>query len=145
MRLSWLAAIVAAGGVTTALQAHFMGMLDKRIGTLESVFITYFSGGLLIGLIMWVQRGGNLGAGEAVPWYAYTSGVLGLIIVGTLGFGTPRLGLITAFTVFIAAQVLMGVLIDHFGLIGAAQRPLTLSRTAGVVAVLAGVWLILRD
>jgi hypothetical protein len=48
------------------------GILDRRIGTLESVFITYFSGGLLIGLIMLVQRGGNLGAGEAVPWYAYS-------------------------------------------------------------------------
>jgi transporter family-2 protein len=145
MRLYWLAGIVAAGGIATALQAHFMGILDRRIGTLESVFITYFSGGLLIGLIMMVQRGGNLGAGDSIPWYAYTSGVLGLLIVGTLGFSTPRLGLVTAFTVFIVAQVLMGVLVDHFGLIGAAQRPLTLSRAAGVVVVLAGVWLILRE
>ncbi|MCU0559943.1 MAG: DMT family transporter [Desulfobacterales bacterium] len=145
MRLYWLAGIVAAGGVATALQAHFMGLLDRRIGTLESVFITYFSGGLLIGVIMLVQRGGNLGAGEAAPWYAYTSGVLGLIIVGTLGFSTPRLGLVAAFTVFIVAQVLMGVLIDHFGLIGADPRPLTPARAAGVVVVLAGLWLILRD
>jgi transporter family-2 protein len=145
MRLYWLAGIVAAGGVVTALQAHLMGILDRRIGTLESVFITYFSGGLLIGLIMLVQRGGNLGAGEPVPWYAYSSGVLGLIIVGTLGFSTPRMGLIAAFTVFIAAQLLMGVLIDHFGLIGAAQRPLTLSRAVGVAVMLAGVWLTLRD
>jgi transporter family-2 protein len=94
---------------------------------------------------MMVQRGGNLGAGDSIPWYAYTSGVLGLLIVGTLGFSTPRLGLVTAFTVFIVAQVLMGVLVDHFGLIGGAQRPLTLSRAAGVVVVLAGVWLILRE
>jgi transporter family-2 protein len=71
--------------------------------------------------------------------------VLGLIIVGTLGFSTPRMGLIAAFTVFIAAQLLMGVLIDHFGLIGAAQRPLTLSRAVGVAVMLAGVWLTLRD
>ena len=43
-----------------------MGILDKRIGTLESVFITYFGGGLLIGVIMLIQRGGHLGSGAAV-------------------------------------------------------------------------------
>ncbi|RPJ69961.1 MAG: DMT family transporter [Desulfobacteraceae bacterium] len=145
MRLYFLAAIAAIGGVVTAFQAHFMGILDKRIGTLESVFITYFSGGVLIGLIMLVQRGGNLASGEAVPWYTYTAGVLGLVIVGALAFSVPRLGLVAAFTVFIAAQVLAGVLVDHFGLMGAALRPLTLARAAGVVVLLAGVWLILRD
>jgi hypothetical protein len=39
MNWNWLAAISALGGVATALQAHFMGLLDKRMGTLESVFI----------------------------------------------------------------------------------------------------------
>jgi bacterial/archaeal transporter family-2 protein len=145
MRLYLLTGIAAVGGIVTAFQAHFMGILDKRVGTLESVFITYFSGGVLIGLIMLVQRGGNLASGEGVPWYAYTAGVLGLIIVGTLAFSVPRLGLVAAFTVFIAAQVLTGVLVDHFGLMGAALRPLTLARAAGVVVMLAGVWLILRD
>jgi hypothetical protein len=51
MSLYGLVGVVALGGVATALQAHFMGILDKRIGTLESVFITYFGGGLLIGRV----------------------------------------------------------------------------------------------
>lgn len=145
MRPYLLAAVAALGGLVTALQAHFMGILDKRMGTLESVFLTYFSGGVLIGLIMLVQRGGNLAAAKAVPWYAYTAGVLGLVIVGALAFSVPRLGLVAAFTLFIAAQVLTGVLIDHFGLMGAALKPLSMARAAGVAVLLAGVWLVLRD
>jgi bacterial/archaeal transporter family-2 protein len=144
MRLYLIAGIAAAGGMATALQAHFMGILDKHMGTLESVFITYFSGGLLIGLIMLAQRGGNITSGGAIPWYVYSAGVLGLIIVGAIAFSVPRLGLVAAFTVFIAAQVLTGVLFDHFGLLGAGVRPLTLARTAGVVVMMVGVWLILR-
>ena len=108
MSLYGLVGVVALGGIATALQAHFMGILDKRIGTLESVFITYFGGGLLIGVIMLIQRGGHLGSGAVAPWYAYTSGILGLVIVGTLAYSTPRLGLVAAFTVFVAAQFLMG-------------------------------------
>lgn len=145
MNWYWLAAVIALGGVTTALQAHFMGLLDKRVGTLESVFITYFSGGALIGLIMLILRGGNLGAGASAPWYAYTSGALGLVIVGTLGFSAPRLGLVTTFTIFVAAQFAMGALVDHFGWMGAAVRPLNAARFAGIAVVLAGIWLIIRE
>jgi transporter family-2 protein len=141
----WLAAVAALGGVATALQAHFMGLLDKRIGTLESVFITYFSGGVLIGLAMLCQRGGNLAAGGAAPWYAYTSGVLGLVIVGALAFSTPRLGLVAAFTIFVAAQFAMGALMDHFGLMGTTVRPLSASRWTGMAVLLAGIWLIVRE
>jgi transporter family-2 protein len=122
-----------------------MGLLDKRLGTLESVFITYFSGGALIGLVMLIQRGGNLSGGAAVPWYAYISGALGLVIVGTLAYSTPRLGLVAAFTIFVSAQFAMGALVDHFGWMGSAVRPLTASRLTGMAVVLAGVWLIIRD
>jgi transporter family-2 protein len=145
MNLYWLTTVTAIGGIATALQAHFMGLLDKRVGTLESVFITYFGGGLLIGVIMLLQRGGNLTAATSAPWYAYSSGALGLVIVGALGFSAPRLGLVAAFTVFVAAQFAMGALVDHFGWMGSAVRPLTTSKVAGMAVVLGGIWLILRD
>jgi len=140
-----LVGVVALGGVASALQAQFMGILDKRIGTLESVFITYFGGGLLMGVIMLIQRGGHLGSGATVPWYAYTSGILGLVIVGALGYSAPRLGLAAAFAVFLAAQFLMGALVDHFGWMGAEVRPLNLARLAGMGLLLGGTWLITRN
>jgi transporter family-2 protein len=140
-----LLGVVALGGAATAFQAHFMGIMDKRIGTLESVFITYSGGGLLIGIIMLIQRGGHLGYLTAAPWYAYTSGILGLVIVGTLAYSTPRLGLVAAFTVFVAVQFLMGALVDHFGWMGAEVRPLNLARIGGMALLLAGTWLITRN
>lgn len=145
MNLQLLAAIAAIGGAATALQAHFMGLMDKRVGTMESVFITYFGGGVLIGLIMLFQRGGNMAAAAALPWYAYTSGALGLVIVGTLAYSTPRLGLVAAFTIFVSAQFAMGALVDHFGWMGSAVRPLTAARLVGMAAVLIGLWLIIRE
>lgn len=145
MNLQLLAVVASIGGMATALQAHFMGLMDKRLGTLESVFITYFSGGVLIALVMLIQRGGNLFAGAGLPWYAYTSGALGLVIVGTLAYSAPRLGLVAAFTTFVAAQFAMGALVDHFGWMGSAVRPLTASRIAGMAVALIGVWLIIRD
>ena len=136
--------IAAVGGIAVTLQAQFMGLMDKRIGTLESMFITYASGGLLIGLAMLANRGRNLAAWGSVPWYALTAGLLGLIIVGTIGYSTPRLGLVTAFTIIVASQFIVGALLDHFGILGADFRPLDLTRLAGIGVMLLGVWLIIR-
>jgi len=145
MKMQLLVALTAIGGVATALQAHFMGLMDRRLGTLESVFITYFGGGVLIGLMMLILRGGNWSAGTALPWYAYTSGALGLVIVGSLAYSVPRLGLVAAFTIFAFAQFATAALVDHFGWMGAPVRPLTVARLAGTAVVLAGIWLIIQE
>jgi bacterial/archaeal transporter family-2 protein len=136
--------IAAVGGIAITLQAQFMGVMDKNIGTLESMFITYASGGLLIGFAMLVNRGGNLSAWRSVPWYVLSAGVLGLIIVGTIGYSTQRLGLVTAFTIIVASQFIAGALLDHFGILGADLRPLDFTRLAGIGVMLLGVWLIIR-
>ena len=136
--------IAAIGGVTVALQALMMGLLDKSIGTLEGVFITYAGGGLLISLVLILTRGGNLGAWHSVPWYAYSSGALGLIIVGAIGYSTPRLGLVATFTIFVSSQFVVAALIDHFGVLGAATRPLDLSRMLGIALLVVGIWLTIR-
>ena len=139
-----LVIIAVIGGVTVALQAQMMGLLDKSIGTLEGVFITYAGGGLLISLVMIVMRGGNLGAWQSVPWYAYSSGALGLIIVGAIGYSAPRLGLVAAFTIIVSSQFVVAALIDHFGVLGAATRPLDLSRILGIALLMVGIWLTIR-
>ncbi len=139
-----LVLIAIIGGVAVTLQAQFMGVMDQSLGTLESVFITYGSGGLLVGLAMLAMRGGHLAAWRGLPWYAPLAGVLGLVIVGSIGYVTPRLGLVATFTIFVAAQFIFGALIDHFGLFGAAIRPVNFSTLAGMIIVLTGVWLIVR-
>lgn len=144
MQMHGLVILAVICGALVALQAHFMGLMDKGIGTLESVFITYFSGGLLIGIIMLIQRGGNLAAWQQAPWYALSSGVAGLFIVGIIGFCAPRMGLVPAFTVLIGAQFCFAAVLDHFGWLGASVRPLDITRLAGIFTVMFGIWLILK-
>ena len=139
-----LALLAIVGGVAVVLQAQFMGVLDQQLGTIESVFITYGSGGLVVGLTMLLLRGGNLAEWRSVPPYILITGLLGLIIVGTIGYVTPRLGLVTAFTILIATQFVLGGVIDHFGWFGAEIRPLDPTKLLGVGVLMLGVWLIIR-
>lgn len=140
----WLILVAASGGVAVALQAQFMGVLDRGLGTLEAIFITYAGGGLLIGLVLLLLRGGNLAAWTTLPWYTLTSGLFGLIIVGSIGYSAPRLGLIAALTVVVATQYLTSAVLEQYGLFGATPRPLDLGRLLGVGCMLVGTWLLLR-
>jgi len=139
-----LIAVAALGGIAVAVQAQMMGQLDRNVGTLESIFITYGMGGLLIGLVMLIMRGGNLAAWSTVPVYTLFAGVMGLMIVGAIGYTVPRLGLVTAFTIMIAVQFISGALLDHYALLGAELRQLTFSRVIGIAIILLGVWITIR-
>ncbi len=139
-----LVVVAAIGGIAVTLQAQFMGLMDSGMGTLESMFITYGSGAALISIAILLLRGANLGAWRSVPAYALTAGVLGLIIIGAIGYTVPRLGLVPALTILVAAQFIAAGLINHFGILGASLQPLDLTRLLGMAVVLFGIWLIIR-
>lgn len=139
-----LISLAAIGGIAITLQGQFMGLLDQIMGTRESVFITYAGGGALITLYTLFRQGNNLGAWRDVPPYALFTGVLGLIIVGTIGYVVPRLGVANGFTLLVASEFVTGALIDHFGLFGAEVRPLTYLRILGLTITFFGVWMMLR-
>jgi bacterial/archaeal transporter family-2 protein len=136
--------VAVIGGVAITLQGQFMGVMDQRLGTKKSVFLTYVIGGIFISLILLATRLGNLKAIRLVPWYSYTSGLLGLVIVGSISYAVPRLGVSRAFTVLVAAQFLVAVVIDHYGLFSAAVQPVSGPRLLGLALISAGVWLVVR-
>ena len=144
MSTVFLISIAIMAGIAVTLQGQFMGLLDRGLGTIESVFVTYAGGGLMITLLMIAFRGGNLKNWQGVPWYAFGSGILGLIIVGSIGYVVPRLGVAKGFTLIIASQFLSASLIDHFGFFGAAVRPMDMMRSLGLGLMLLGVWLVVK-
>jgi transporter family-2 protein len=99
---------------------------------------------LVVALAVLFSGGWNMKGWQNVPWYAFSTGLLGLFIVGTISYTVPRLGLTAAFTIAVASQFILAALMDHFGLLGAAVRPLDLSRLLGIGVLILGVWLIMR-
>jgi transporter family-2 protein len=47
-------------------------------------------------------------------------------------------------TILVSTQFVLGALIDHYGLLGAEIRPMTLQKVAGIGMLMLGVWLIIR-
>lgn len=139
-----LIAIAVIAGLAVALQGQFMGTSDRVIGTLPTVFVTY-GGGAVIAAILLGLSGATLRNAKQMPWYAWTSGALGLIIVAGIGYAAPRLGLSRTLVITVAAQLCAAALIDHFGLFTTTVRAIDPARASGIALTIAGVWLVVRS
>jgi transporter family-2 protein len=139
-----LVATAVMGGAAVALQGQFMGMMDRKIGTSGALFVNYASGVLVAAIVLLLLHGGALKNLVQVPWYALSAGILGLVIAGSIGFTVPRLGLSAAFTIIVATQFLVALLLEHYGFFGETRRPIDLNRLAGVGGLIVSVWLITK-
>lgn len=82
-------------------------------------------------------------AGKTAFWH-WTGGLFGAYAVTVLAFLAPRLGAATLATLFLTGQILASLLLDHFGLVGYAQKSLNWQRVLGGFLVGCGVVLIRR-
>lgn len=72
-------------------------------------------------------------------WWHVTAGGFFTVYIVSMTFVAPRIGLGNAIVLVIAAQIVTAVVIDHFGLLGAAATPLDWKRALGVGFLVAGV------
>ena len=136
--------VAFSGGVAAALQATLASLMGQRVGSMASVFIVHIGGTLLAAALLLGQGGGNIAQWRTVPWYALGAGTLGVGILAAMNYSIPRLGVGTTITLFVTAQLTVGAIIDHFGLLGTAVRPFDVARTLGVASLLFGTWLMVR-
>ena len=132
-----------AGGVAVGLQSPMASIISQRLGIFESVFIVHV-GGAIIALLPMLFLGNKLSQWRSLPWYTLGAGIFGLIVIGAISYMIPRVGVAASITTVVAGQLLVGVLLDHFGLLGANVRVLDVTRIIGMAVVLIGVWLTVK-
>jgi len=133
-----------AGGIAVGLQSPLASMMSQRLGTLESIFIVHFGGALIALIPLLIYGGGKLSQWRTVPWYALLAGAFGLVVIGAISYMIPRIGVAGSIITVVAGQLLVGTILDYFGWLGAAERPLDATRLLGLVVVMLGVWLTVK-
>ena len=133
-----------AGGVAVGLQSPLASMISQRLGLFESVFIVHIGGALIALIPLLTFGGGKLAEWRSVPWYALGAGIFGLVVIGSISYMIPRVGIAAAITTIVAGQLLVGTILDHYGLLGSAGRSMDVSRIIGLAVVLVGVWLTVK-
>lgn len=143
--LSLILAVI--GGALLAIQAPTNAILGKASGSpIIAAFISFLIGTVALGAAVSVSSGKLFAPGlKQVPWYAWLGGFYGAFFVAVAAFGAPRVGVGVLLTAAIAGQLAAALVLDHYGLLGLARHPITLSRGLGFVLVVLGAVLVRRS
>jgi transporter family-2 protein len=137
-----LLAIMFCAGITIALQPSINSRLAQKVGVLESACISFAVGTIALLTVVLLTGKGNLRGLADATWWELTGGILGAIFVSATIFVVPRIGTAAAMAATIAAQLITGAMLDHYGAFGVKEVHFDLKRAAGCALLAAGVILI---
>ena len=127
--------LTVIAGLAGAVQVAVMGRFGGRIGIFEALtFATGVQLVLSLGLLLVVRLGfGGLGGAIRAPSWLWLGGLMGLTVVLAITFAQPRIGATATIGILIAGQLVMGAVIDRYGLFGVQRIAISLPRAAGIV------------
>jgi transporter family-2 protein len=144
-KLPFILAAVAIGGILT-LQPGLNADVARRLGSpfgagALSILVSFV---LSFAILIASRQNVTWGEAQSMPWYLWFAGSIGVIfVVGTLWLA-PILGAVLLFASVVAGQMIGATIADLIGFGGYHSQALDPWRIAGVVLVLAGVWVFAR-
>jgi transporter family-2 protein len=145
MNILWYLFALAAGSANP-VQAGASSQLNKTLASPMWAAITVYATGLIGVLLIQaaVRQSWPAARLGEVPWWAWTGGALsiastltGLTLAKEMGSG-----LFTGLT--LTASLVTSVALDHFGLMGFEQHPVSAARAIGTGLLICGIWLIAK-
>jgi transporter family-2 protein len=132
------------GGIAVGLQGPMSGAMSQRVGPIGASLIIHLGGAIISAIVIIFIGGVSWQAMPTLPWPYFFAGMFGVILYFSFAYTLPRIGVGMTSALLILAQMAIGLLIDHYGWMGAPVTPISLSRLAGVGAILLGAILVSR-
>ena len=132
--------LTVVAGLAGAIQAAVMGELGQRVGIAPALaFAVLVSLVCAIALLVaWERSFGGLADAARQPAWLWLGGVMSVFIVLAITVAAPRIGVAATIGIVIAGNLVMGALIDQYGLLGQEQVSLTWARVLGLVLLAVG-------
>lgn len=129
-------------GLVLPMQTLVNTRLRASTGTpFSSSMISFAVGTVTLLIVATAVTGGDYGIAQAFdePLWIWFGGLLGVVALTGNILLFPHLGAVQTVVLPIAGQVIMGLIVDHFGLFESPQSSLTAVRAIGAIIVLIGV------
>ncbi len=145
-RARLLLALLALGtGALSSVQSTVNGKLGVAAGSaLVAAFVSFAIGLVVLAVIVVATRAPLpiRGISRTEPRWIWIGGFMGAVFVLVNAAIVPILGTGLTVSVVLLGQILAGIGVDQFGILGATKRPVTVLRVVGTLLVFAGVVLV---
>jgi transporter family-2 protein len=129
-----------AMGLTMSIYLPMNSSVAKHIGSSITANVTFFTVALFTSILILLVSGrfhtiNNL---NSVPAYLYLTGFVSAFVVLGTTFLIPHIGARKFFILLIAGQILMAIIVSHFGLLESPKDPVNMKKMIGAILVLTG-------
>lgn len=133
------AALMLAAGIGIPILAALNAALGRHIGAPAAASVVLFLVAMATALAVTLLTKQTAALTTPAPKHLYLAGTLVAFYVLSITWVAPTFGIGNAVFLVLLGQLISAAAIDHFGLFGAAQSPLTLMRGAGIATMALGV------
>jgi len=134
-------------GVAMSIQSGVNGQLRAGLQhPILAALISFVGGTLALLLLLFFSKQSLPPATvyTGLEWYKYTGGFLGVIVVVFVILSVHEVGASNMFVLIVAGQLLTALLMDHFGLLGLLENPVSAKKIIGMLMVIGGAWLVTK-
>lgn len=145
MHNQWMILLIICAGMVLPIQAGVNSNLSKLLGQpFQAAFISFLGGTFVMFLLSFLLNGGlpKWSVLSKISPFYLSGGLLGSVMVMTAIFFAPKVGAATLVSCLITGQLILSVVLDHFGLLGFPHHPASLLRLTGVALLFTGIHLV---
>jgi transporter family-2 protein len=128
-------------GVIISIYLPMNSMISRYIGSPITANIAFFFGALVTSVVIFMIFGdiNTIRNIAKVPPYLFITGVAGALMVLLATILIPKLGARKMFILLLSGQIIMAVIISHFGLLESPKDPITIKKIIGASSLIIGV------
>lgn len=133
-------------GAMTAYQPLINAKLGQHLDSPVWASFVSFAVGTVLLLIVGLAMNGKFMQWETLglKWWMFIGGALGAVFVTVALYVVPYLGVAAMISLFIAGQLVMAAVLDHFGILSETANPITLMKLFGMVLLAIGAVITLK-
>ncbi|WP_339264644.1 DMT family transporter [Solibacillus sp. FSL W7-1472] len=136
-----IAFLALIGGSAVAIQSQINALFSKKVGVLESATVSFMVGALALFFLTFFFGKGNFLNVFTVPKWQLIGGLLGAFFIVINIFSVNLIGVAATFMAVIIGQILVGAIIDHFGLFGGVVYPINMTKLIALALMFVGIYL----
>lgn len=138
--LSYILALLA--GAALSFEGAIYSELGKAIGQLETSFYNFFMGSIIMGLLWLFFGKGKLSYAVEAPKWSLLGGALGVVYLTAIVISVPFVGVGITMVSVIIGQLVMSMVIEHYGWLGSKQTSINKEKVFAVISMCVALILI---
>lgn len=132
------------GGITLSAQSAINGTFSRKAGSFETTFLTFVTGSMFLAILVLFFGHGDIFAIFKVPIWQLGAVFLGVLFLLFNVFAVQKIGVIATNITVITGQLMIGVVIDHFGWFNNLVISLDMKRYAALLFMIIALYFIYK-